>query len=206
MSDSKQKHFSKILCLQRRSGCWGFQENHHLQQSGRSQQTVEAAKDIQILLIFHTHWDLTDKTGDKTEILLSKQQSLYNLWLHISTMRRTFLKALLNVEFSQKPSTLTFPKSDQLWKAKACWNLHKNLMSEKQLASQTKHCNSPKQIYQLCNKMVADYIFKWWCFFLCIEGTLRCCCKNWVVRHKKLQSENGETQVSTSAMFQATND
>lgn len=166
MANPKSKHFSKILCIffhciiyfylhaqmssmclqMRRLGCWGFQENRLLQQSGHYQHTVETAKQTQIFLVFHTHWDLTDKTGDRTEILLPSSEVSKNFgvilvqWAHAE---RT-LKALLHVEVSQKPSTLTFPKSDQPWKAKAFWNLYKNLMSKKQLASQTKHCNPPK--------------------------------------------------------------
>lgn len=113
MADQKLKHFSEIpciflhriiyfylhtqmsfMCLQmRRPGCWGFQENHLLQQSGHSQHIVETAKQTQIFLVFHTHWDLTDKTGDRTEIVLPSSEVSTNFgfilvqWAHTE---RTF--------------------------------------------------------------------------------------------------------------------
>lgn len=72
---------SSVFLQMRRPGCWGFQENHLLQQSGHSQHTVESAEQTQIYLVFHTHWDLTDKTGDRTEIILPSTQVSKNFGL-----------------------------------------------------------------------------------------------------------------------------
>lgn len=183
MAAPELKHFGKTFCIffhcisylylctqmsstclqMRRPGCRGFQENRLLQQSGHSQHTVETAKKPQIFLAFRTHWDFTDKAGDRTEILLPTSEASANLGA-IPVQRvhteRTFWK-LFSLWKSARNLPLWLSQKVISHERQKYFGIYvKNFMSEKQSASHTKHCNPPKQIYPLCKRTVADDIFK----------------------------------------------